>query len=1015
MNRKSQDSTDDLLRALRTLMDQDDADEQGTPDDVFGDRTSSERDHKQQDEEIAAFDSYMAALLGEAIPGDVSGRDGAKKTTRTRKKKTKATPEASVALRPEEELVELTAEEPEADVEISPELSPPQEADEISPPDVQVELPGEVLGEEVPTFEDVYVTEEEDDIAAKSELQIIEQLRIPTDSFGTLEATEETSTADELPAGWTEITAIPASNEGTDAPVQTPDSRYTDVGLDENGMPLPIDFTASDFETETEPSDAQEELLSLHEGDIILDADDDIPEQEAKESAPETQPVPETPAEDKSATVTPVSSPLDAARNANARAEAQRAEEQMARPKQSPLDAIAAGRMGERGNVTSLGGTPVFGRSAGRERSLTDDDVELLLELGYESNLSQKVGAQRVELLKHRRADDEQTRRQLKHVYGCTGEEYTGHAQDDKIKKTYQKHLRAAKARLFGVSLLTILALLSDIFPMLRDSVPSLDVLLPTTGLYGAVGLLLLVLTALICLPHLKRGLGALVQFAPIPASLATVLLVFTLLYGVYGLFMPACPILLNFPTALALLLLCVGERMRVGQQQETFEVISAHSRKIAAENMAPRKKKVVRNGHIVKIINDDADRVLWRIRPTEQVAGYFRRTGERTQRYRPLGYLLAGALIAAVIVATMTLLVLGVFDASVTAFLLTLQLSLPLSALVSYAYPLLSATKQLAQQGCAIVGESAVDEYSGEKTLLFDDTEMFRSKSSTEITIKGGGDTRKYIRYAKRLFYTIGGTLRNVTTSDLSKETYEERVEILRVMEEGIEARIDGKVHILAGTSAFMVKNGIRVPGENAELLVRRHVESCILYLAFDGKLRLGYEIDYRISGRFEQAAEQLFREGTAVAIETYDPSIHAEFLSRSREEGRCPIRVVKPVRFEKASESQMIDSGLVATRSARDIARLSVTCDRLARTDRQLCHLHRITLVLGAALSGAAALLGMINVGISLAVVALQVALCLPVMILTRKNILDEQDQTKEYDNRNRESIRTASDDLL
>lgn len=1015
MNRKSQDSTDDLLRALRTLMDQDEVDEQGTPDDVFGDRSPSERDNKQQDEEIAAFDSYMAALLGEAMPGDVPGRDGAKKTARTRKKKVKATPEVSVALRPEEELVELT-EEPDADADIRAELiTPSEEAEEVSPPDAQVELPGDVLGEEVPTFEDVYVTEEEDDITAKSELQIIEQLRIPTDSFGTIEATQDTGTSDELPAGWSEITALSASDEKQEELLNKETPEYTDVGLDENGMPLPIDSTVPDFETETEPADTQEESLSLREGDIILDADEDIPQAEEQENTQEPQPAQETSTEEKSATVTPVSSPLDAARNANALAEAQRAEEQAARPKQSPLDAIAAGRMGERGNVTSLGGAPVFGRSANRERSLTDDDVELLLELGYESNLSQKVGSQRVELLKNRRTDDEHLRRQLKHVYGYTGEEYTGHAQDDKIKKTYQKHLRAAKARLFGVVLLTILALLSDIFPMLRSNFPPLDALLPTTGLYGVVGLLLLVLTALICLPHLKKGFGALFQFAPVPASVPAMLLIFTLLYSVFGLFMPTCPILLNFPTALALLLLCVGERMRVGQQKQAFEVVSAHSRKIAAESMAPRKKKVVRDGHIVKIINDDADRVLWRVRPTEQVTGYFRRTSERTQRYRSLGFLLAGALIAAVIVAVMTLLVMGDFEASVTVFLLTLQLALPFSALVSYAYPLLFATKQLAGQGCAIVGESAVEEYSGEKTLLFDDTEMFRSKSSTEITIKGGGETRKYIRYAKRLFYTMGGTLRNVTTSDLSKETYEERVEILRVMEEGVEARIDGKVHILAGTSAFMVKNGIRVPGENAELLVRRHVESCILYLAFDGKLRLGYEIDYRISGRFEQAAEQLYREGTAVAIETYDPSIHADFLTRSREEGRCPIRVIKPVRFEKACESQQIDSGLVATRSARDIAHLSVTCDRLARTDRQLSHLHRITLVLGAALSGAAALLGMINVGISLAVVALQLALCLPVMILTRKNILDEQDQTKEYDNRNREPIRTASDDLL
>ena len=883
-------------------------------------------------------------------------------------------------------------------------MPPPPE--ELSPPDPQVELPGDVLGEEVPTFEDVFVTEEDaEGLAVTSELQVIEQLRIPTDSF-VAPATDAPTAEDELPAGWSEITAISASDEAEAVPEVSEGEETLDRGLDEYGMPLPIDSAAPELESGTEVEEA-EDTLSLREGDIVLDADDDIPAAE-----PQAEPVAATekPAEDKGATVMPVASPLDAARNANARAE-----EQVVRPKQSPLDAIAAGRAAGRGNVTSLGGAPISGATLGRERSLTDDDVELLLDLGYENSLSQKVGAQRVEQLKHRHADDETMRRRLKDTYGYTGREYTGHAQDEEIKKTYKKQSRTAKVRLFFAVLLAVCTLFSDIFPMLRENLPTLHTVFPATGACMAVGMAMLVLLALLSLPHMKRGAGALVRFAPIPASIPVVLLLFTLLYDAFGIWMPVCPLLLNFPTALALLLLNVGEQMRVAQQQETFEVVSAHSRKIAAEGMEPRKKKVVRDGHIVKIINDDADHVLWRVRPTEQVAGYFRRTGEVTKRYRRISFLLAGALIAAVLLSMMTLLIFTDAGLAVSAFLLSLQVCLPASALLSYAYPMLSATKQLSSQGCAIVGESAVDEYAGEKTLLFDDTEMFRSKSSTEITIKGGGDTRKYIRYAKRLFYAMGGTLRNVTTSDLSKETYEERVEILRVMEEGVEARIDGKVHILAGTSAFMVKNGIRVPGENAELLVRRHVESCILYLAFDGKLRLGYEIDYRISGRFEQAAEQLAREGTAVAIETYDPSIHADFLSRSRDEGRCPIRVIKPVRFERSGEAQVIDSGLVATRSARDIARLTLMCDRLARTDRQLGHWHRIALLLGALVSGACVLLGMTGNGISLAIAALQLALCLPVMILTRKNILDEQDQTKEYENRNRESVRTGVDDLL
>ena len=63
MNRRSQDSTDELVQALRAKLDK----EEGSPDDVFADDSSSARS-KQKDDELAAFDAYMAALLGEVVP-----------------------------------------------------------------------------------------------------------------------------------------------------------------------------------------------------------------------------------------------------------------------------------------------------------------------------------------------------------------------------------------------------------------------------------------------------------------------------------------------------------------------------------------------------------------------------------------------------------------------------------------------------------------------------------------------------------------------------------------------------------------------------------------------------------------------------------------------------------------------------------------------------------------------------------------------------------------------------------
>ena len=76
MSRKSHDSTDELLRALRASLDED---LDGGTGDASADEETSSR--TASDEEIAAFDSYMAALLGEVVPEEPSSsKKNAKKT-----------------------------------------------------------------------------------------------------------------------------------------------------------------------------------------------------------------------------------------------------------------------------------------------------------------------------------------------------------------------------------------------------------------------------------------------------------------------------------------------------------------------------------------------------------------------------------------------------------------------------------------------------------------------------------------------------------------------------------------------------------------------------------------------------------------------------------------------------------------------------------------------------------------------------------------------------------------------
>ncbi len=985
MNRKPQDSTDELVQKLQKSLQQDQTNDDGAPEDVFADHSAAVK-HRTSDEAIEAFDSYMAELLGEVIAEETNQAQAAE-----------ILPDQSTSEMETEREQQDVATKTQIDENIADTADEQQEENILSGPseDIQPQSYDEEDAREERPFRSDMVSDVSD--MGENDRQEKDTEQTHHMESATFEVVEQLTMEQVIDAN--------------DA-----DGAMVDIGEIQEDMeqqPIPVEQSVSHAESEAADNITLEEKErqptddeAWQENDLVLDEDDEIPvplketsvaqdeataqtdaimTDEGLSTAQSSEPVP---------TPTPVASPLDAAREL---AEQKQAEQPTPRPKQSPLDAMASKTQS---NVTPLGGDlSVFAGRQGRERTLTDDDVELLLDLGYDSNLIQKVGSQRVETVRYRRQNDEKARKALRHVNGCAGEEYSGHGQDMQIVKLYRKQWNGTRIRLALNVFLTMLLLLTDLFSLYRDQLPTAWASVPTSGAYGMVGIVLLGMASLSAWPFLKRGWRALFGFSPVPASIPVVLLLTTLLYDIVILFDHTNAVLLNVPTGMALVLLVVGELMALQRERVTFDVVSARSRKIVMERVAPRKKKAVRNGQIMKIIDDEAGEQRFRVHPTDQVAGYFRRSGEMTPRYRALSALLLGGILSALVVGVLTLIVTEQLIKAMTAFLLTMQIAMPTSALLSYAYPLLLATRQLTQHGCAIVGHGAVDEYAGEKTLVFDDTEMFRSKSSTEISIKGSGDTKKYIRYAKRLFRTLGGTLQGVTTSDMSEELYEEKVEILKIFDQGVQARIDGKVDVLAGSSDFMVRQGIRVPGESAELLVRRNVESCILYLAFDGKLRLGYEIDYRISGRFEQVAEQLVRCGTAVAIETCDPNIHEDFLTRSRKPGRCPVAVVKPLHFERHTESLLCDSGLVATRSARDIARAAVACDRLMENDKQLMYFQRVACVFGSVMVLGMSLFGLLTQNASVIAALIQAVWCIPVMLLSRKNLMNEQESESEH----------------
>lgn len=726
-----------------------------------------------------------------------------------------------------------------------------------------------------------------------------------------------------------EIIEINQTSEVSEVVEQVEKTESTDHA-EEITAPPPEDAPtiAADAETATEQEETDADAVApvlLREDEVLLDEFEKLPPSAEPSSEPAAQAEPSQPSkpileraeeENRPKQITPRPSPLDAALSA------QRKKHEAERSKHS-----AELRAAE---------------------SLSEDDVLLLLRMGYENELREQCTPKELQNAEKHLHTAPLTEKQKAHLaFGyrdasrnegeeaaVKGDYFT--REYTRIKENYRKDAAVMVWRVILTAIFVACTLAIDLLPLYSAYLPA-----PWSGIaQGAeahlLGLQLLVLCAIPSLRRLGYGLRQLLRLSPEPISVVLPALVLNVVYDIIMALQPTQYALLNFPTALMLLLCVLGESMDLKRERLAFSVVASAESKVVLQKVPPRKKKVVRGGEVVKIINDDADRTHYRVTRAEHIDDYFYRTNAPTRRYRNLLPLLALQGLLSLGVTGVSTLRLGVDLRLLSVLMLTVQMCTPAVYAISFAVSLLFVCKRLSARGITILGQSTVDEMTEDKMLIYDDTEMLHAKSSTEITVKGSGDPKRYVRYARRLFYALGGTLGKINTSDLSEDRMDGLVEILRVHADGVEARLDGRVRALMGSSSFMVRNNIRVPNAGAEMAARKNEQSSILYLAFGGQIRLGYEINYSIHGSFEQTVATLCRGQSAVAILSHDPCITEEYLTQGRSAKKHPVRVIKPVRHEPKRVLPRVSSGIVALKNARAVADAVRSCEQLPQNDR-------------------------------------------------------------------------------
>lgn len=623
-----------------------------------------------------------------------------------------------------------------------------------------------------------------------------------------------------------------------------------------------------------------------------------------------------------------------------------------------------------------------------KKSGFSTDDIDMMLELGYESELGRVVGYENLKKLKqdHTERFGHPGTKHYRTAFGYCGEELVGEENRAAVIAKYMNDRKKLFLRTLLTALATVLLFLLDYSPLIGGAFEAFDLAYPIV--FPILSLLMLAGSVAISYRQLNAGLRSFLKLSPTPYSVAATAIPFVLVYDILAFFSPTPLLRVNALTSGMLLLMALCDILRILCEMRVFRILSANGEKTVLEPTQPRKKKLRQGKKLVKILNDDIDEAFYRVQKAEHASGFFRRFNSMDSAAAPLRWFLACIPAIAFVIAFIVSLITNSFSLSLTVFACVLFASLPSTAVFSFFYPLCRANRLLTHYNCALVGDEAVEEFAESKTVIFNDSDLYEAEKSTEFSLKESDELRRDIKLTSILFRKIGGALDRIGRPPLMLDN-DPPVAFVRVADYGLEAVIDNRYHVIAGSADYLRRSGIRVPEESDDIVLRRTENTGVMYVAVDGVLKLNYEIEYSVKPSFEALVSELAEIDTAVAIQSYDPNLNDTFLQISRNDRAVPIRVIKPGRFEADGVLKESDTGAVALGSTTDIIAPLHAARYVAKAKTLGIHLQIIFSACGALAVILLTLLSQLAILNPLIIAAYHVACVIATLITTRIGI--------------------------
>lgn len=583
--------------------------------------------------------------------------------------------------------------------------------------------------------------------------------------------------------------------------------------------------------------------------------------------------------------------------------------------------------------------------------------------------------------------------------------EFTMHAERDGFKDKFLDMLMSVKIRLLAATLFSLLLCVFETFSAVGIIGDSLFGIGLHRVAHGVIDFLISAAVFCLVIPEIARAVRFLFYKRVLPEIMIVVSFVVLILYTLVVILnggLIEYP-LYGFMFSILAISSILASHYRLDADFEAFKMISRPREKSVLDKKKTRTL-TEENMALDGLIDEYKSRTA-RVFRAGFITDFFARAGKVSEKSRHTLLLLAITSGVSLVTGIVTFFLSGMhWIPAMSAFTFVFLLGIPTFSILSHKLPYYHSQMSALVEDSAVIGETALLDFSKTDVITFEDTEIF---GPDDVNLKrfmlyGDRDNmEKAMRQMCSLFSVVGGPLNFIFAGALDNRVRHSPARNPVIEEDGVSGDV-GNHRISAGSEEYMMRHGIVIP-EGASRSDAGIDTTKVMYAAEDGEVYAKFYIRYSLSEEFTALLPALREEGIVPLVYTRDPNVSNELLKKLMAGNDC-MRVVKKLTPHPGEDKvyNRLSAAVVTYGDKISAINLILLSKKYKKLSDRLTVSEIYAMAVGIVLAVTLSLLGMR--GIPFAIFGLwQIAWCVVLHFVSRNSLLrDKNEESDDNDNR-------------